>query len=508
MTDRLARLVYPGFWFGKTETSDALRLVKMGVGGFCIYGGTAKEVFEFTRLLRSSSPAPLVFCADYENGAGQWVKEATELPSGMAVGACGLEELAAKKAEITAVESAALGVDWVLSPVVDLASRPDNPIVNTRAFGDDPEPVSRLAGAYMSGLGSRGVLSCLKHFPGHGETSLDSHLALPVLERTRSQLDSAELKPYRSLLQTADAVMIGHLKLEDIDPDMPASLSKKIITGLLRNELGFKRLVVTDALSMKAVSDDDRAGVAALTAGADILLVPENPFRLCESLEKAYGEGLLTDNVVCAALERQSSMIGKLQASRPKSRPSLDVVGCAAHRGFVEESACKCIAWAVRPPASSLLSSASSEGLRLPDGSKDGLLSAGDSVRYFEPGVENPRDWNGRAFVSELGSLGIKAVPVSDPKTGKLIVASFSRPRAYSGSINLSSRDRADILRLMSPREQVFMISFGSPFVFKGFREKIKAGLCAFGALEVFQKTCARALAGKAEIKGEMPVIF
>ncbi len=110
--------------------------------------------------------------------------------------------------------------------------------------------------------------------------------------------------------------------------------------------------------------------------------------------------------------------------------------------------------------------------------------------------------------MSELESLGIKAVPVSEKKTGKLIVASFSRPRAYSGSINLSSRDRADMLRLMSSREQVFMISFGSPFVFKGFRKKIKAGLCAFGALEVFQKTCARALAGKVEIKGVMPVIF
>ncbi len=492
MKSKLARLVYPGFWFGKTEVNDALRLVKMGVGGFCIYGGTAKEVFEFTRILRSASATPLVFCADYENGAGQWVKEATELPSGMAVGASGSEELAAKKAEITAVESAALGVDWVLAPVVDLAGRPDNPIVNTRAFGDDPEPASRLAGAYMSGLKSRGVLSCLKHFPGHGETSLDSHLALPVLERTRSQLESAELKPYRMLLATADAVMIGHLKLDRLDPDMPASLSKKIITGLLRNELGFKRLVVTDALCMKAISDGDRAGVAALTAGADILLVPENPFRLCEFLEKAYGEGLLTDNVICAALERQVSMIEKLQASPPKSRPSLDVVGCAEHHSFVDESACKCIARVPLPSQAG--------GVR--------KLSAGESVRYFEPGVENPRDWNGRAFVSELESLGISVVSVREGKTGNLIVASFSRPRAYSGNINLSSRDRADILRMMSPREQVVMISFGSPFVFKGFRKKIKAGLCAFGALEAFQKTCARALAGKAEIKGEMPVIF
>ncbi len=488
MKNELARLVYPGFWFGKTEVNDALRLAKMGVGGFCVYGGTAKEVFELTGRLRCACPTPLVFCADYENGAGQWVKEATELPSGMAVGASGSEELAGRKAEITAVEASALGIDWVLAPVVDLAVRPDNPIVNTRAFGDNPEETGRLAGAYMSGLKSRGALSCLKHFPGHGETSLDSHLALPVLGRTRSQLESAELKPYRRLLATADAVMIGHLRLDRLDPDMPASLSKKIITGLLRNELGFERLVVTDALCMKAISDGDRAGITALIAGADLLLVPENPFRLCEFLEKAYGDEILTDNVIAAALERQASMIGKLQALRPKNRPSLDVVGCAEHRGFVEESACKCMAWVVKPA---------------PRG-----LSAGDSVRYFEPGVENPRDWNGRAFVSELESLGIRVKPVSEQKTGKLIVASFSRPRAYSSSINLSSRDRADILGMMSPRKQAFMISFGSPFVFKGFHKKIKAGLCAFGALDAFQKNCARALAGKAELKGKMPVIF
>lgn len=485
MKNNLARLIYPEFRFGKTEMSDARRLVETGVGGFCVYGGTVEEVFRLTRLLQSFSPAPLLFCADYENGAGQWLGGATELPSNMAVGASGSEEIARRKAEITASEASAMGINWILSPVLDLATRPDNPIVNTRAFGDSPELVKRLGGAYLSGLKAGGVLSCLKHFPGHGETSQDSHLSLPALDRTLSQLDSFELSPYKALLPSADAVMTGHLKFSALDPEMPASFSKRITTGLLRNKLGFNGCVATDALSMNAVADERFAGVMALLAGADILLVPDNPLRLYESLLKSYGEGTLNDSIVRTALERQSSMARRLGAQL-LNRPSLDRVGCREHRAFVEESSGECLAWTVKPPKP--------------------VLSKGDKVGYMEPGVSEPGKWAGKAFVSELKALGAEVSPFSPGKNQKLLVSVFSAPRAYRGNINLKTQEREEISSVLKRAGRLSMVSFGSPFVFDGFDGKIEAGLCAFCGLEAFQKACAGAFFENRKVSGIMPV--
>ena len=224
---KLARLIYPGFRFGATDPAQALKLAELGVGGFCFYGGKAAEVYETARLLRSASETPLLIASDYENGAGQRVSGATELPANMAIGASGSEALARRKAEITALEARALGVDWIFAPVVDLASKPLNPIVNVRAFGADPGLVSALAGAYLSGISSQGALSCLKHFPGHGGTETDSHLELPSVGKDLQALEDADLRPFRTLAHKADSIMAGHLGLPALDPADPASRSEE-----------------------------------------------------------------------------------------------------------------------------------------------------------------------------------------------------------------------------------------------------------------------------------------
>ena len=183
------RLVHPGFWFGKTNKEDALKLARMGVGGFCLYGGTRAEVAALTHALRAASPHKrILISADYEDGLGRWLPDAELLPSNLALGAAGSEDLAFEKGLLTARQAKSIGVDWVFAPVVDLAVRADNPIVNTRAFGADPDLVTRLAGAFMDGLAKGGVLNSIKHFPGHGNTGTDSHLALPVLLSTKQHI--------------------------------------------------------------------------------------------------------------------------------------------------------------------------------------------------------------------------------------------------------------------------------------------------------------------------------
>lgn len=479
---KLARLIYPGFRFGTTDPEQALRLVELGVGGFCFYGGRAAEVYELSRRLRAASETPLLIASDYENGAGQRVAGATELPSNMAIGASGSEALARRKGEITALEAGALGVDWIFAPVVDLASRPSNPIVNVRAFGADPNLVSALAGAFLSGVSAQGSLSCLKHFPGHGDTEADSHLELPSVEKNLQALEDADLRPFAALSRRADSIMAAHLTLPALDPAAPASLSKEILTGLLRKKMKYEGVILTDALEMKAVSADGQAGVKAFLAGADILLVPDDPFALHEALARASNEGLITASAVELALARQGLLARRLSPFR-SSPPPFDTLRCAEHLAFNAEAAPACLAWAF--------------------GEEKYRLKPGEIVGYFEP-LTSSKDWKGAAFADELTRLGARVEPYQPGYGMRLAAGCFSKPRAGSGNINLAAEEKAALEAAIAGAAGSVVLAFGSPFVLNGL--KPTAGLCAFCSLGEFQAAAARALFGNLKTGGTMPV--
>ena len=481
---QLARLVFPEFRFGKTPLDQGLALVKAGVGGFCFYGGSTDEVREAARALRDASATPLLIAADYEDGVGRWVKGGTELPTNMAIGASGSEALARRKAGITAQEARSIGVDWIFAPVLDLAVRPENPIVNIRSFGADPVLVSRLAGAYLDGLSGNGALSSLKHFPGHGATETDSHLSMPEVTLGREALWDADLRPYRDLLRRADSVMVGHLKVPAFDKNAPASLSYPAITGLLRGELGYKGLVLTDALNMKALSGQGEPGLLAFLAGADILLFPEDPFGLLAALEKAAADGIITDAMVAPALARQEALSRRAAAARAE-RPPLSMLRCREHLAFAAEAAPACLAWAY--------------------GGNSFKVQPGDVVGYLEP-LTAPAEWKGAAFVKELSALGLRVEPFSPGRGMKLLAGIFSGPRAYSGSINLGAEARAELGQAVLGAAGSALAAFGSPFVLRGLEPRPGAALCAFSALDEFQRCAARALAGRCEITGKLPV--
>ena len=478
---QVERLVYPGFWFGKTDPRDALKLAQRGVGGFCLYGGTAHEVVNLISWLRRESPGELLFCADYEDGVGQWVEEGTLLPSNMAIGASGSPALAARKAEITAREAAALGVDWILSPVVDLVGNPNNPIVNTRAFGSSPDLVVEMAGAYLHGIRQSGSYSCLKHFPGHGATEKDSHLELPVVNVSAEELAENELMPYRKLANRSDAVMVGHIMAPALDPKLAATSSSKIMNRLLRWDLRHRGRVVTDALLMGAVADWRQTVLLAVMAGADTLLAPQDPFELCDFLCALRDMEVLPKAVVGAAFARQDAMLHKT----PK-RPDISVVGCEAHRRAVEEMSTACLAWRQRP-------------LAIP-------LRREDRVFYEELGTASQEDWKGAVFIEELRKLGIR-VDNTSPDADKMLIASFFRPRAFSGSINMDAREREYLRHRAREYRDVVGVSFGSPFVFQQLGlPQLSADLCAFSHTAAFQRAAARALCGFTEPGGTMPV--
>ncbi len=480
-----AALVMPGFNFGVDDPAQAERLVELGVGGFCLYGGASQEIAEFTRRLQERAPRPLLFSADYEDGAAAHVPDATPLPSNMGLGAAGSETLAFEKGLVTAAEARAIGVRWVFAPVLDLATVADNPIVNVRSFGSDPGLVSRLARAYIKGLSSLRVLSCLKHFPGHGETHKDSHLELPVLRRSRAQLSRRELLPFKHLAPEADSVMLAHLRIPAFGERLPSSLSKKTV-GLLRG-LGFDKLVVTDALSMRAVSgrmSDAKACKAALAAGVDVLLVPTDaPAAVYAVMELAQGEPRLRGHIAAAygRLEQARRACGLYEDRGIPSAMERATFAAPEHRAQAEKMAAACLAWVRKPPQ-----------------------PTARSLRYLEPDASGAGEWQGKAFVEELRALGVRVTPYPEGE-GPVLVACFLSPRAYTGRIRFSPEELRPAQKALSSVSDSVLVSFGSPFVFDEFKG-YNTGLCAFAGSEVSQKVAARALMGMQEAAGRIPV--
>lgn len=482
MSDKAARLVFPGFKFGLDDPALAETLVDLGAGGFCLYGGSIPEVAEFTARLQARARRPLLFCADYEDGVASQTPGGTPLPSNMGLGAAADSALARRKGEITGAEAAALGVRWVLAPVVDLATEPSSPIVNVRAFGDRPEPATHLARAYIAGLKSQGVLSCIKHFPGHGETNKDSHLELPTVKVGKAVLSKRELVPYRDLFETADAVMTAHLRVPALDKKLPISLSRSAVSTLLRRDLGFDGLVSTDALSMQAIAGkwgDLEAAELAVLAGSDVILVPQEPKGFLYAwLRRASADPALAGavKVAGARLDRALAAVGSVGVPAP------ELVGCARHLKAAEALAERCLAWGGPAPAP-----------------MPGKLA------YLEADAEDPADWSAGPFLDELRALGGEVEPFSAAKPPRtLVVGCFVRPRAYSGRISYEGSAISRIKKALARAPGGAVVSFGNPFVLKSFPKS--PGLCAFAGDALAQRAAARALLGRIPVKGVMPV--
>jgi beta-glucosidase len=303
--------------------ADLQRLLAAGVGGVILLGGSAAELRLRTHQLRAWAGADLLLCADVEEGVGQRFEGASWLVPPLALGRIHGEDAAAaltlaeRYGRCTGREAAALGLNWVLGPVCDVNNNPANPVINVRAWGEDPASAGALAAAFLQGAQAEGVLCCAKHFPGHGDTTADSHLELPVLPHSRERLEAIELPPFRQAIAAGvAAVMTAHLQLPALDADRPATLSAPVLTDLLRRDLGFGGLVVTDALVMEAIAGRHGAGeaaVLALAAGADLVLMPEDADTAIEAIVAAVAAGRLQLDQLQASAERRRAALARIR---------------------------------------------------------------------------------------------------------------------------------------------------------------------------------------------------
>ena len=288
-------------------------LKEFNLGGVILLGGSSIELQARSQQLQSWANIPLFIAADVEEGIGQRFPGGTWFPPPMALGRIYdrdpvlARQYAHLMGEITAREALTVGINWLLAPVVDVNNNPDNPAINIRAFGDRPEVVADLTTAFIRGAKSTPVLTTAKHFPGHGDTSTDSHLDLPTLTQAESRLAEVELPPFQQAIAAGvDSVMTAHLSIPAWD-EIPVTLSHKIVTKILRKRLGFSGLVVTDALIMGGITkyaNPKTIAVMAVEAGTDILLMPDDPEVAIAAIYDGVRSGIIKESRIQESLSR------------------------------------------------------------------------------------------------------------------------------------------------------------------------------------------------------------
>ncbi|MGA7952969.1 MAG: glycoside hydrolase family 3 protein, partial [Gloeobacterales cyanobacterium] len=325
--------------------------LELGVGGILIFGGAVGDTALKIQWLQKRSQIPLLVCADLEGGLGEQVQGGSELSAAMGLGATGSLALVEQAAYVTGLEAKAIGINWVLGPVADVNSNPHNPVIGARSFGASPEHVADCVTVYLKGLHKAKVLGTVKHFPGHGDTDLDSHLDLPPVQRTLEQLDRTDWVPFKKAVAAGtDGIMSAHLTFPQVPESnaLPATFSPYFLTEVLRKQWSYDGLIVTDALTMQAITDrynSAEASLRAFQAGADILLMPlvfpEAHQRMC----KAVRDGEISIERLKASVRR--ILEAKSRVGTPSQEPLLDNilhhVSIPEHRALAQTIAQKSI---------------------------------------------------------------------------------------------------------------------------------------------------------------------
>ncbi len=472
----LARLLVPVLRWNPDDGFDAARrtaeeALELGVGGFILFGGPAEEIHRLISEVSSAATRPLFFGSDLERGAGQQFPGATPLPPAAALGSLDDATISRRAGELTAREARAIGVNWVFAPVADVDIEPRNPIIGTRAFGTSPEIVAAHASAWTEGCRKGGALSCGKHFPGHGRTTADSHAEKPTVDADFESL-RVDLHPFRELIDAGvDTLMTAHVAYPALDPSgAVATLSRPILHDLLRREMGFEGLVVTDALIMEGVIEggtEGEAAVRALSAGCDMLLYPEDLRGVLESLRSARGTGALERGRVSAALERAEAALDRVAGEAAEA----GAWGREEDRRWALETGRRTLQVVRGEPA-------------VPEGPVRLVEIDDDTGGPYPPYA---RDALGRA----LADGGVRL----DPEGAPLVVV-YADIRAWKGRPGLSSEARDGVGRILADHPDATVLLFSHPRLAAEL-PRARHLLAAWGGESLMQEAVASWLTGR-----------
>ena len=526
LEEKLGQLVMIYYWgrFTSTESpeyQELLREVKeKHIGGIILQaqrtptGVERSQVYPSAVLanqLQRAAKVPLLVAADFETGTSMRLADGTAFPSAMAVAATGDPHDAYTVGKITAIEARAAGLNWIFAPVSDVNDNPDNPIINTRSFGENPQRVAEFVTQFIHGVQDNGALATAKHFPGHGDVSVDSHVSVPVVPGDMAELNRVELVPFRAAIAAGvGAVMSGHLVVPALEPDtdVPATLSHRVLTDLLRKKLGFRGIEVTDALDMGGVTEIDsppNVAVRAIQAGIDVLLIPPQPDAAIDALEQAVKSGQLPMATVNEAVRR--ILRGKAQLGLERSR-LVDLNGINSVFGSPKFKA------ASQDIADRGITLIRDDQKILPlDATKPLrvllLAISGDPDPY--PGAVIENELQGRADsvqVVRVDTNFVKsnAVKLPPPESYDVAIATlFVRVADRKGTVGLPEDEAALLNQVIAAGKPVIVASLGSPYLVSRF-PNAKTWIAAFATQDVVQRAMVRAIFGQIAIGGKLPV--
>jgi beta-N-acetylhexosaminidase len=524
-----------------SDTYDGLtRIVhEAHVGGFHVFGGSERapsvllnptygtvtlgqplEAASLLNRLQTISPIPLLNTADFEAGAGFRIAGATAFPRAMAFGAAGDERLAFEAGRITGVEARALGVHVNFAPVVDVNNNPRNPVINTRSFGEDPAKVGALASAYARGLRTGGALPTLKHFPGHGDTDVDSHIGLPIIKHPRERLEQIEWQPFRAAIAGgAAAVMSAHIEMPALDPSkgIPTTLSRPIVTGVLREGIGFRGLIYTDSMEMQGVTaqfSPAEAAARAIKAGNDVVLHSPDDVAAFQGIKTAVEKGEIPIAQINASVERilRAKAIAGVHRTKLVNLDAIaTTVGSRAHKAVARDVSQRSLTL-IKDDRNSVPLTASRDGQLL-------YLSV----------LDYPSGWRiaapSRSFIPALRERwpNVTAIELSDrttaseielvrsmaPRFDAIVASVFVRAASASGRMDLAPplvRLLQDLARTTTRSKQPYVaVLFGNPYT-AIFLPELPAVLLTYDFYDLAEESAVRALAGEAPITGKLPI--
>jgi beta-N-acetylhexosaminidase len=528
MTDeeKIGQLLFATYHGSFTSTdADAYRKMMhdvddLHVGGFInvtqmsplgIVKSQAYPTAVLTNQLQARSKLPLLIGADFERGSAMRLDEGTSFPTAMALAAGGDPADAYTMGKVTALEARAVGIHWIYAPVSDVNNNPGNPIINTRSFGEDPQRVAQYVAAFVRGVEENGGLATAKHFPGHGDTAADSHIDLPVIYADRDRLEHLELIPFRSAISAGvGSVMTGHLSIPALEPDpnTPATLSTNVLTSLLRNELHFQGLVVTDAMDMGGITTrfaPGEAAVRAVLAGADALLMSPVPDAAFEALQAGVKSGRISHQRLDASVRRILQAKARLELNKNRL-VDLNVINekfgrvqwqkeaqDISDRGvtLLRDTANRLPLSAVKPSRALLLAFYADPEPYPGEDLERELRSRFDSVTTLRADTR---------FV-KAGTLKLPPADSYDVA----ILALFVRVSDRKGNVDVPPEQAALAEQIFHAGKPVITVGFGSPYLIENFPQA-ETWLAVFGISDVAQISVARALFGQIPISGHLPV--
>ncbi len=483
-----------------------------GLGGVILSLGTVDDAAALIPKLQAAARVPLLLAGDFEGGVWFRLSGATELGNQMLIGATGSADLAERAGRVTGEEAKALGFHWVFAPVLDVNSNPQNPIINVRSFGEDPELVAKLGCAFARGVRAAGLIPCGKHFPGHGNVDTNSHLALATVPGDGAKLRACELLPFaRACAEGLESVMTGHLAIPGLgeEPDVPATLSSKILGGVLRGELGFTGLIVTDALEMggvKGALPPGEIAVRALLAGADVLLMPPDPLAARAAVVDAVNSGRVP-------MARLDDAVTRILAAKSK-------VGLLRGEGMVAAN------WREQlrtGAAERVADTIAARGLTLVR-DRDGALPLaadgpdGGALLVTLLDRDDPEQREGRVFAKYFEDRGAASLRLASGSGSDDVAAAAKRVaaartvvlslcvkvREYQGGIGLPP-NLAPVVAALRAEQQVFAVSFGNPYLVQHLPHA-DAWLAAYVSTSHVEHAAAAAIVGASELTGRLPV--